>query len=303
VLGFLLITAASGALPNFIAGQLKAALPYSGLHSFTARTFLQRFAETSFLPRAAVLVAWLGVLGLIPSLALLLGKLPESSPGTRRGMALVLAWFAAALASLLLQGKLFYYHYLPLMPPLAILGAWLLAVLLRPLADYFTSVGVRIALIGVTVLGLVVATSYREGLVETARVAAGRTSLRQAWSEFSIPGFSVQENLQLADYLAANTKPAERVANFGIDPPFTFPAWREPAILWSFPDWFRRAGFRDRLPDVLTVKHGERLPLVTGNDLDAYEQLSAIPELSKSVTDSFVLETKIGHFDVLRKKK
>jgi 4-amino-4-deoxy-L-arabinose transferase-like glycosyltransferase len=304
LLGGLLVVARSGALPDLIAGLTKLALPYSRVRLFTARTLLERIVEFPDLPRTAMLVAWLGVLGVIPSLALLLGKLPESSPPARRGVALILAWFAAALVSLLLQGKLFTYHYLPLIPPLAILGALVVAMLLRPLADYFVSIWSRIAVVGVALLGLVLSSAYRERLLDTARVAAGRVSLRQVWSGFQLGQFWVQENLQLADYLAGATRPDERVANFGIDPPFTFPAWREPVTVWDPDPRFSRGpvSFRERLPDVLTVKHDERLPWVTGDSLDAYEQLQAIPVLRKMVADSYVLETRIGHFDVLRKR-
>jgi hypothetical protein len=303
-LGALLVVARSGALPDLIAGLTKLALPYSRLRLFTARTLLERVVEVPELPRTAMLVAWLGVLGVIPALALLLGKLPESSPPSRRGVALVFAWFVAALVSLLVQGKLFTYHYLPLLPPLAILGALVVAMLLRPLAGYLVSIGSRIVVVGLAVFGLVLSSPYRERLLDTARVATGRASLRQVWSGFKSGQFSVQENLQLADYLAGATRQDERVANFGIDPPFTFPAWREPVTVWDPDPRFSRGplSFRERLPDVLTVKHDERLSWVTGDTLDAYERLQAIPVLRKMVADSYALETRIGHFDVLRKR-
>jgi hypothetical protein len=75
---------------------------------------------------------------------------------------------------------------------------------------------------------------------------------------------------------------------------FTTKVGIDPA-LWELP-----AEFRANPPEVLTVKHGERLPWVWAGNRDAYEHLMAFTELWEFVAARYEIETRVGHFDVLR---
>ena len=284
----------SGALPAFIRLQVGAVLPYARL--------------AYHLRDAALPLCLFGIPGLVIVLELLT-KRGYPAPARAIGWTLVLLWLAAELASTLVQGKFFIaYHYLSGLPPLAVFGAFVAAAVLRPLARHLDSTWRRVVLLVIGVAGLAAAAQYPARFTDLARVVANRLTLRDLWShaEYSPGKFSVPENLALADYLRLHAKPGDRVANFGIDPPLTFPAWREPVLrfttkvgidpaLWELP-----AEFRANPPEVLTVKHGERLPWVWAGNRDAYEHLMAFTELREFVAARYERETRVGHFDVLR---
>jgi hypothetical protein len=329
----LLIFVRSGALPAFIRLQVGSALPYSRLiapETSPLRGFLVDF------PPFAFPVFLLGILGLIPSLARRFAgndKRRTTDDG-RRSTALILVWLAATIASVAAQRKFFAYHYLPILPPLAVLSAVTIVTGCQPFARHFASVGRRVVLVAVVLAGLAFVAGYPERLQDLVQVASNRLSLHDLWSrsEYSPLGFSVSENVALAKYLSEETRPNDRVASFGIDPPFTFPAWREPVLRFTTTtgadsaEWKLTAEFRAHPPDVLTVKHGERLlpwlwtgsrdarerlmafavkhgevvPLIWARNRDAYGLMMAFPELHDLVAARYELEARVGHVDVLR---
>lgn len=330
----LFVLVLSDALSAFIRLQIGTTLPYSRLtdHPVNLWQALQTFFKC--FPLAAFPTFLLGILGLIPALALLLRKHRESTPTRALGAALILAWLAAAVASVLAQGKFLPYHYLEGLPPFAVLSALATAAALRPLAKHFASAWRRVGLVAITLAGLAPATRYPARLVDLARVASNRLSLHGLWSrpEFSGGTFSVSENVALAEYLKERTRPDDRVANFGIDPPFTLSAWREPVLRFARvtgidpASWKLAAEVRADPPNVLTVKRGERfltrawtangnayeqlmsfafrhgevLHWVLAGKRDAYEQLMAFTELRDLVAARYELEARVGHFDILR---
>jgi hypothetical protein len=284
----------SGALPAFIGLQFGAILPYARLGYRL---------DDAYLP-----ICLFGIPGLIAALALL-AKRRELSPNLAIGGALILAWLGAVLASALVQGKFFIaYHYLSGLPPLAVIGAFVVLAMFRRLAKSLASARRRFGLVVIALAGLAIAAGYPARLIDLTRVASNRQSLRDYWSgqEFSSGKFSVSENLALAEYLAEGTGPHDRIANFGIDPPFVFPAWREPVLAFTTQpgvdpaSWKLPAEFRANPPSALTVKHGERLHWVWVGKRDAYEHLMAFTELRDLVSARYELEARVGHFDVLR---
>ncbi len=324
----------SGALSAFIRLQIGTTLPYSRMTDHPVNLWQAMRTFFTYFPPAAFPSFLLGILGLIPALILLLAKRGRSTQASAPGLALILVWLAAAVASVLAQGKFLPYHYLPGLPPLAVLGALATAAALRPLARHFASTGRRVGVVAIALAGIASATRYPARLVDLARVASSRLSLHDLWSrpEFSGGSFSVSGNVALAEYLKQHTNPGDRVANFGLDPPFTLPAWREPVLRFATVTGFDPASwklppeFRAHPPNVLTVKRGERFmtrawtasgnayqqlmafafrhgevsPYVLAGRLYPYEQLMAFTELRNLVAARYELEARVGHFDVLR---
>ena len=330
----LLIFVLSGALSPFIRLQIGTTLPYSRMTDHRVNLWRALWTFFTHFPPSAFPSFLLGILGLIPALALLLAKRRKPTPTSALGAALILVWLVAAVASVLAQGKFLPYHYLPGLPPFAVLGALATAAALRPLAGHFASTGRRVGVVAIALAGIASATRYPARLVDLARVASNRLSLHDLWSrpEFSGGTFSVSENEALAEYLKEHTNPNDRVANFGDDPPFTLPAWREPVLRFATVTGFDPASwklppeFRAHPPNVLTVKRGERLltrawkasgsayqqlmafafrhgevsPYVLAGRLYPYEQLMAFTELHDLVAARYEFEARVGHFDVLR---
>ena len=78
----------------------------------------------------------------------------QSKSTVRSEIVLTLLWLAAAIFSFYIQGKLFLYDSLPILPPLAILGALILSVVFQPLTNYINQTWQRLILLGVVTVAL-----------------------------------------------------------------------------------------------------------------------------------------------------
>jgi hypothetical protein len=164
----------------------------------------------------------------------------------------------------------------------------------------------RVVLVTVSVIAALVNTAYYDRFLVLGRVAFGVESVKQYWMSrhFRTGEFSIAEQLVLADYLTRNTRPDERVVNYGIDPWVTFPAWRKPILRYTSPflapNCTLTTRFREDPPEVFLVKHGDRMPFVYGDSLDSHGRLLRFGQLRDFVLANYELEAKVGHFDILR---
>jgi 4-amino-4-deoxy-L-arabinose transferase-like glycosyltransferase len=131
-------------------------------------------------------------------------------------------WGAAAALVIVVNGRfLFNSYFMNALPPMAIMGAWLLvdaAAETRPRAAVAAVIGVAMAV-------LLVQRGYIPRVVGSARLnlaaLRGRidrtTYLEQFGGYGNGRGYSARANEELADYVRAHTTPDERVFLFGIN--------------------------------------------------------------------------------------
>jgi len=308
--GFLVTAAAVGALPEMLRMQSRVTLPYAGLAryqlSLPARiiTLFRLFARGSggdFLPGVV-----LASLGLLPALAALLAPEPDSNRGVKAAVVVTLAWLAVGLASVFVQNKFFHYHYLVAIPALAVLGSFALASVAGTLWHRLARGWQRAVLVALGIAAALVVSPYPDRYPVVTRVIRGAESMERSWRStgYRSGDFVVAEQLALADYLAENTRPEERVLNLGIDPWIMFPAWRQPVFRYTSPPnaptCTLTTAFRADPPAVLVVKHGDRLPWVLGTEQDSYERLMTFDQFRDFILANYQLEVRIGKFDVLR---
>ena len=317
----LLLMLTSHALPGFIEGQLRMAVPYSRLGNAHGGLFgralemIVKFFQQPDLATGALL----GMLGLVFLLARLLrresGDESLSFREFRLPALLVLTWFLAALASVYVQGKFFLYHYLPLLPALAILAALALSTFFEWVAIPFVRGRSKMLLFGAAGLGLLICTSYTERFQDMGRLALGENSVQDYWyaNIHNTPEFSLAEQMTVADYLRESTPTDARVFVWGVDPLVNFLARRQtvsrfiynhPLVaVWAWPGYrveLMRALAAD-MPEVFVTEHNDATPWVMGHDLDSYQSLMEFPELRDFVVTNYELETRIGRFDILRR--
>jgi|GEM_PF-1540766 4-amino-4-deoxy-L-arabinose transferase-like glycosyltransferase len=311
----LLIMAGSGALPGFLEGQARIALPYSRLKTdgggllAGAADMLVKFITQ---PDLGV-CGGLGFIGLVLVMGQGSGDRGQGTGNRERWM--VVVWLVSALASTYVQGKFFFYHYLPLLPPLAILGAFALATVYDWLAVKLVRDRQRVVLFLAIAAGLLISTGYPERYMDLARVGVGDFTVEQYWfaNIHSTPEFSLAEQMTVAEHLAENTPEDARVYLWGVDPLVNFLARRPTvsrfiynhplAATWAWP------GYRSDLmrtlttdpPEVFVTEHRDATPWVMGHDLDSYQSLMDFPKLRDFVSGNYELETRIGRFDILRR--
>jgi len=300
---------------GFIEGQMRIALPYSRMSS----------ADDGLLVRAVHVVvrlftepglrigAGIGALGFVLAVSGLAGSSERCH--FPLPVALVLMWLGAALASVYVQGKFFFYHYLPLLPPLAILGALALVAFHDWVATRLARGTPRLLLFAAIAAGLLVSTGYPVRFLNLGHVVLGGASRNDYWFSdiHDTPGFSLGEQMTIADYVRKRTAPTDRVFVWGVDPLVNLLAQRPTvsrfiynhplAATWAWP------GYRTELMHALEAdtaaifitEHDDATPWVTGNGRDSYEALMAFPKLRDFVVANYELETRVGRFDILRR--
>ncbi|HDQ98996.1 MAG TPA: hypothetical protein ENN51_01725, partial [candidate division WOR-3 bacterium] len=317
---FLLVLTASGALGAYFEPVFRRALSYPALAHLGEGPFgrfLRMFAEYLRRPASAVPLV-LGGTGLAAGLVRFArrkaGKVGRGSSSFSRLLVLSSAWLFLALVQVYAQGRFFPYHFLTLLPPLAVAAVAGLAPPQGP--GCRTAVrAVSYLLLAVLAVGVVSVTPYRRSFADLARVAAGPATLADYWHlpRQGTQDFRLSEQLQVADYLRARTTPEARVLVWGADPLINYLARRRgvtrfgyhhPLVsAWGWNELRREfiAALAADPPAVIVVAGHDATPLVTGHELDSREALVAFTPLRALVVRDYELEARIARFAVLRR--
>ncbi len=185
------------------------------------------------------LLVWLGLAGM-------LGILMRRERYGRGGALVV--YLLSTLAATLLQGKLFEYHWIPVLAPAAILAAVALAGLAsevsgprknlpRTQLSAWRDTDMRTLFAVIVLVGLLLWTGYDQlaRYRQMAAYLAGRISEDQYYAQFDIgTDFSRMGTLRAAAYLREHTEPDETVLIWGAEPLVHFLAQRRSATKYIF---------------------------------------------------------------------
>ncbi len=185
------------------------------------------------------LLVWLGLAGM-------LGILMRRERYGRGGALVV--YLLSTLAATLLQGKLFEYHWIPVLAPAAILAAVALAGLAsevsgprknlpRTQLSAWRDTDMRTLFAVIVLVGLLLWTGYDQlaRYRQMAAYLAGRISEDQYHAQFDIgTDFSRMGTLRAAAYLREHTEPDETVLIWGAEPLVHFLAQRRSATKYIF---------------------------------------------------------------------
>jgi hypothetical protein len=298
----------SGALPAFLESQLRLVPAY-------ARVGI----EAGFFHRLVLMVAnfaanpnfWVGgVLGLA-GLVVSVITLARGRPEDRILPLLAIIWLGAALVSLLVQGRFFGYHYLPVLAPLAVLCGIALDPVIRRVRRAWQTAAVFCAVL----FGLVVVSDYPRYFDVLYRIVSGSADIRDYWSAHTMgSSFALGEELDLADYLDQTTPPKAKVFIWGFEPLVNFVAQRGTVsrFIYNLPvaAAYAEPAAREELlsalrkdpPLVFIIAHRDETPWVMGHELDSYGTFLEFAGLRGFVEANYQPETQVGRFDVWRLK-
>lgn len=239
------------------------------------------------------------------------------SAGADRAARLLLAWAAAAYAEVLLQGRLWPYHFWPTLAPVALLGVYGLRAAAGAVARARTPLAWRAAAGATLIAGLAggAGLDWRE-LDLRLRHLGGDLTQAAFLRHFSPRGnedVDPTETLAAAAYVAANLDADETLLIWGFEPAVNFLARRRSATRYLgdyyldspvLPEAVRTRYWRvfweemaARPPGLVAVVHRDVDPI---EDEDSAAQLASTP-LAPYLAVHYRPEIRIGDFELLRR--
>lgn len=301
-----LLVILGGAALLAVQGALDALLESARVTSqYTALTFnADDFRE---LMVTAVGYRWQqwGVLWLLVA-AWVFVKRPASEPN-RTGWRLVLLWLLAGLLIMLVQAKGYDYHWLPMLPPLALLAADTVEKLLGKVRVFPRAISLSVAAGFLVILAA--------GVWPRAwPYLSGHETQMAYFHHFQGGEFVADESLAVANLLRERVVPGDSLFIWGFRPEVYYLSELNPAtrFIFQFPlvaDWYPPE-WKDEAVDTLwaamppytLVLQVDYMPWVTGSLEDSNTLLQAYTELNNWLIYNYEFDTQIGNFFVWRRK-
>ncbi len=267
---------------------------------------LARFAETMLLRGSFPLAA--ATIGLVAMAA-----------RRERALQWVAPWIAFTMAAVVLQRQLADYHYLLVMPALAVAGSYGVvaaargAVEVDPKRRALASVG----LLALVALGLREGEAWVSAYEPDLQALTGRISRDAYLRRIQRGSYSMADEEAAARYVRDHTAPSDGIIVWGLSPGLYALADRHPVTRYPFhkilmteaPLSLMWPGLEERRADFMARvrKDPPAYVLVGRNDRNGFEpqdsvtSLSRFRELRELLDRDYCPETEIGHFVVLRR--
>ncbi|MCL4248169.1 MAG: glycosyltransferase family 39 protein [Anaerolineae bacterium] len=217
-----------------------------------------------------------------------------------------LAWLLIAFVIMLVQLRGYDYHWLPMLPPLALLGALGLTRMLDLAARWrWTNLLAALVLLAILINGIYPrAWAYLTG--QEDRFAYG--------DRFVAGEFIAGESERVADYLRARSVPGDSLYIWGFRPEVYYISGLNPPtrFIFQFPlvaNWYPPAWREENadllwaaLPPYVLILQVDYMPWVTGSEDDSNTLLQSYTELNNWLIYNYERETQIGNFFIWRRK-
>lgn len=223
-----------------------------------------------------------------------------------KGWRLALLWLLAGLGFVLIQAKGFDTHWLPMLPPLALLAADSASRLLdrlprRALAHLLAACAISLILV-------------RALWLPALPYLLGQETLSQYYEAFQANDLKPAESLAMVEYLRERVAPGDTLFIWGFRPEVYYLAGLHPAtrFIAHFPlvsAWYPARWRQENvatlwaaMPPYVLVLQADYMPWVTGRDADSHTLLVEYTELSNWLAANYAREdTQIGNFLIWRR--
>lgn len=236
----------------------------------------------------------------------------------RKDWRLIWLWLLAGLVVVAVQRKGYDYHFLPMLPPMILIGADSLAqtasCLIQMTASQRQYSGSwRIVVVGVTML-LGIASMINGIWCDSWAYQIGQESPMEYAGRFRGGDVEAAESLQVSEYLRTRVTLGDSLFIWGFRPEVYYLSDLRPAtrFLATFPlvaDWYPPVWREETvetlwaaLPPYVLVLRGDYMPWVHGRDEDSNTLLQEFTELNNWLIFNYEQETEIGNFLVWRRK-
>lgn len=277
---------------------------------YTALTF--NFEDFSVLMQTAIGFRWQhwGLLWILAAVWFLLGRATDRRG---RGWWGVVLWVLVGLVIMLAQAKGYDYHWLPMLPPLALLAADTVDRLIDRAAR--RGLARRSQVPATFLAALFFLLILAQGIWPRAwYYLTGQEELVDYYSRFQAGEFVANESLVVADFLRERVVPGDSLYIWGFRPEIYYLSQLNPAtrFIFHFPligSWYPEAWQEENaevlwaaLPPYVLVLQVDYMPWVTGRNEDSNTLLQEYNELYDWLIFNYEREAQIGNFFVWKRK-
>ena len=227
---------------------------------------------------------------------------------------------ACLLAGVLIQGKLFAYHFDAVLPLTGLAAGWGLWALWERSRRWTAGAAVFGALVVTATLLHDRSPDFNESFSQrsAARVEAWLTPARAGAIRdrlYSVADYRAGDNRRAADWIRAETSPDAAVFIYGFTPELYIASNRRLASRYIYivpqkATWSRLEA-RSRLlaelqqsrPAAFLVEHEDVMPWVDGTQNDSAGDLERFDELKSVIGAAYQKEQRVGKFDVYRRTR
>lgn len=242
----------------------------------------------------------------------------DSVPSTRYSV-LLFAWLLTGLVIMLVQAKGYDYHWLPVLPPLVLLGAIGIDAIQNRLIGVFVRRGLPPAnsyrmttfLFALIFLGILI-----NGIWPTTwKYLTGQEDQAAYYGRFVAGEFVADESLKVAQLLRERVAVGDSLYIWGFRPEVYYLSGLNPAtrFIFQFPlvgSWYPQGWRKENvdtlwaaLPPYVLVLQVDYMPWVTGSHKDSNSLLQEYTDLNNWLIYNYERDTQIGNFFVWRRKK
>ena len=231
---------------------------------------------------------------------------------SRHAAVLLITWAMVAVACVAIQGKFFKYHWIPLFPPLVILGTVGFYALLpaifqesAKLVKVFYGMALSFAALAVLQLAIVPASSVHQWL----QLMTGRIGIDQYYAAHVAWTFVAENDIEAASYIRTRTQPAEGVTVWGNNALIGFLSGRANPTRFVFalpltvggPGSIRERYRREYLAALLKNPPAYFVVGMPWESSNKELILHGFPELEGWLHSQYAMETRIGGLDLYRR--
>jgi hypothetical protein len=226
------------------------------------------------------------------------------------GWSLVIVWWLAGVAFLLIQAKGFDTHWIPMLPPLALFAADALDRIIRALSSRQTVRAGFYALSVIALLGILSGTTWGRSWW----YITGQESKIAYYDRFQANDLKPEESLQVAQYLRERVAPGDTLFIWGFRPEVTFMANLRPATrfqahfplvaAWYPPEWQQENVdiLWAALPPYALVLEDDYMPWVTDRAEDSHQVLQEYTELNNWLIANYERIDETGDFIIWQRQ-
>jgi 4-amino-4-deoxy-L-arabinose transferase-like glycosyltransferase len=221
-------------------------------------------------------------------------------------------WASAGLAIMLVQAKGYDYHWLPMLPPLALIAGDTIARLIDIVgAQGFAPLRKLLAVFSIFVL---LAILFFNLWPKAWPYLTGQETQAEYYAHFQAGEFVADESIQVANLLRERVVPGDSLFIWGFRPEVYYLSGLNPAtrFIFQFPlvgEWYPQAWREETvdtlwaaMPPYVLVLQVDYMPWVTGRDEDSNTLLQEFQDLNDWLIYNYEPDTQIGNFFVWKRK-